>query len=194
VRAHVSYCPSNDLGIKVPNDAVDCPDCPEGEAKHASHPSRGVVAQEPGHAHVDLSGITNEASLEGFRYYMLCSDEFTNFNMVYLCKTKADVPLLISQLIVDFENITKRPILSFSSNNGSEFCNKTVELLLFKENIHHVTSAPYCPQQNGRIEREMQSVTNMARIMLLASRLPKKSWSEAIKTAVYLKNQLPNSN
>jgi len=62
-----------------------------------------------------------------------------------------------------------------------------------QEHIQHETSTAYTPQQNGMVEREIQSVTQMARTMLLGSGLPKFLWDEAIKTAVFIRNRLPNS-
>lgn len=60
------------------------------------------------------------------------------------------------------------------------------------EHVCHVTSAVYTPQQDGIIEREIQSVTQMARTMLLSSTLPATLWDEAIKTACFIRNRLPN--
>ena len=47
------------------------------------------------------------------------------------------------------------------------------------------------PQQNSVTERLNQTLVEMARSMLLDSKLPKKFWGEAISTAVYLKNRTP---
>lgn len=184
-----------DLGIKCPEDgSVQCEVCPAGKGKHSTHPSTGARATEPGYVHIDLSGIINKESLKGFRYYMLCKDEATDFDMVYFCKTKSEVPSLLAKLITDFEAIANKPIRTIYSDNGSEFKNSVTDLLFAKEKIQHLTSAPFCPQQNGRIEREIQSIQNMARTMLHASALPLTLWPEAVATAVYIKNRLPNSS
>lgn len=182
------------LQIKLPSDQeIDCEDCPGGKGKHASHPLKGQAASEPGHLHVDLSGVVNKASIKGCRYYMLCKDEFTDFVFLYTCKSKSEVPSLLAQLLIDFEALTNTPVRTIQTDNGSEFVNRVNELLFLKNNVKHLTSAPFCPQQNGRIEREMQTITNMARTLLNASKLPKELWPEALATAVYLKNRLPNS-
>lgn len=183
------------LGFRAPvNDTIECEFCPAGQAKRSSHPRKGVRAEEAGHIHVDLSGIINKVSLNGYQYYMLCKDEFTDFDLVYFCRSKTEVPSLLAKMVVDFESYSNTPVKSIKSDNGSEFVNKMTELLFAKEKVKHETSAPFCSQQNGRIEREMQSIQNMARTMLNASKLPEELWPEAVATAVYLKNRLPNSH
>lgn len=182
-----------DLEIKIPNDVVECEACPPGKGHRTTHPSIGARATEPGHLHVDLSGKINKQSLKGYNYYMLCKDELTGFVVTYFCKTKGEVPALLQKLLVDFESIAKTPVRSIQSDQGSEFVNQVTKLLFAKEHVSHRLSATYCPQQNGRIEREMQTITNMARTMLIASKLPIELWPEAVATAVYIKNRLPTN-
>lgn len=171
---------------------IECSDCPEGKGRRASHPSRNVEADKPGVVHVDLSGV-NKVALNDFAYYLLAKDMFTEFVMAYFCKTKAEVPQVLARLCIDFENLSGFQIRELHTDNGTEFINKVTRLLCLKEKITHVTSAPYCPQQNGRIEREMQTITQSARTMLRASTLPIELWKEAISCAVYIKNRLPTS-
>lgn len=183
------------LGIKQPADKkIDCPDCPGGRGHHSSHPPRSSTCEEPGHVHIDLSGIVNKESLKGYRYYMLCKDELSEFVIVYYCRLKSEVPKLLANLIVDLEAISGEPLRSITTDCGSEFVNEINKLLFLKNKIRHYTSAPFCPQQNGRIEREMQSINTMARTMLNASKLRKDLWSEAVATAVYIKNRLPTGS
>lgn len=183
------------LGIEQPrNENIDCSDFPGGSGRHPSHPPRGIAQQEPGHLHADLSGIVTKESLKGYRYYMVCKDELSEFTVVYHCKNKTEVPRLLASLIVDFEAISGAPVRSITTDCGSEFVNDINKLLLLKNKVTHHTSAPFCPQQNGRIEREMQSINTMARTILNGSKLPKDLWPEAVATSVYLKNRLPTSS
>lgn len=97
-------------------------------------------------------------------------------------------------ITIDPTDRNQSTIKSIHSDNGSEFKNSVTELLFAKEKVQHETSAPFCPQQNGRIEREIQSVQNMARTTLKASNLPVELWPEAVATPLYLKNRLPNAH
>lgn len=182
------------IGIDPPSrDTVDCEACLGGKARHSSHPPSDKANCAPGHIHADLSGVINKVSFKGYRHYLLCKDESTDFVFMYPCRAKSEVPNLIAKLLIDFETLSSSPVRTLHTDNGSEFVNRITELLFLKNNVRHITSAPFTPQQNGRIEREMQSITNMARTMLNSSRLPKELWPEAASTAVYLKNRLPNS-
>jgi len=181
-----------ELGIEaVGSSELRCPDYPAGKAKRAAHPATGSTVTGPGVVHVDLSGIVNKESLQGFRYYLLAKDVFTEFVFVYFCKAKSEVQTLLARLIIDFEQVSGATIRELHSDNGSEFVNQTVKLMLLKEKISQFTSAPFCPQQNGIIEREMQTITQTARVLLNSSGLVRELWDEAVATSVYLKNRLP---
>ena len=59
------------------------------------------------------------------------------------------------------------------------------------EGIRHKLIVPKTPQQNGIAERLNRTLVEAARSMLLDAKLPKRFWTEAISTAVYLKNRSP---
>lgn len=186
-----------DLGVKItgPTNEPDCSDCPAGKARHVSHPAISERAKAVGDkVHIDLGGPINQPSVSGSKYYMLCKDEYSTYMYIYLLEDKTQTCLSLAQLAAKFEIETGIKIKRIFSDNGSEFCNKRVEILFALERILHERSAPYTAQQNGQIEREMQSVVNMARTMLHASGLPDKLWDEALKTAIYIRNRLPNAN
>jgi transposase InsO family protein len=57
--------------------------------------------------------------------------------------------------------------------------------------IVHQTSAPYTPQQNGRAKRIFRTLLERARVILLASQLPKEFWAAAVQVAAVLHNYTP---
>lgn len=120
-------------------------------------------ADAPGAVHVDLSGQVYKESLQGYRYNILCKYEFTNVDFIYFFKDKSEIPPFLNQMIIDFERISGTPVSRVHSENGTEFTSQINKLLFAKEKVKHYLSAPYCPQQNGRIEREMQTIAQMAR-------------------------------
>jgi len=93
--------------------------------------------------------------------------------------------------MIDSERISGSQISEIHSDDGSEFRNQAVNLLRMKEKIMQETCAPGCPQQNGYIEREMQTIMQATCTILRASKHPLTLWKEAVGTAVYLKNRLP---
>ena len=59
------------------------------------------------------------------------------------------------------------------------------------EDIRHELTMPKMSQQNGVVKSLNQTLVliEMARSMLLDSKLPKKFWGKAILIAIYLKNR-----
>jgi hypothetical protein len=60
--------------------------------------------------------------------------------------------------------------------------------------IKHNTTTGYSPQQNGVVERQNQTVVEMARCLLKSMRVPARFWGEAVKTTVYLLNRAPTKS
>ena len=182
----------NDLGSK-PTEAEDfsCPDCPQSKARHASHSACGATEEKPEVISVDLSGVINKQSLQGHHYHLLGKDRASEFVFVYFCREKSEVPSLTAGLIGDHERLSGHQMVEIHSDNGSEFKNRTLALLLLKEKILHLKSASNCPRQNGHIERGMQTVNSAARVLLNSFSLPKELLKEAVCNGVFLKNRLP---
>lgn len=65
--------------------------------------------------------------------------------------------------------------------------------ILNEEGIEHQISTAYTPEQNGKAEREMRTMTEAARTMLIAKNLPKYLRAEAINTAAHVINRTGNS-
>ncbi|KAL0449315.1 UNVERIFIED_CONTAM: Copia protein [Sesamum latifolium] len=62
----------------------------------------------------------------------------------------------------------------------------------FSVGIIHETTAPYTPQQNGVSERKNRVLKEMVNSMLSYSGLSDGFWGEAMLTACYLLNRVPN--
>lgn len=69
------------------------------------------------------------------------------------------------------------------TDNCLEFINKDIRNVTDKQGIRHEKTISYTPQQNGRAEREMRTLVEMAKSMLQARNLPKRLWAEAINIA-----------
>lgn len=148
---------SNDLKVKSRSQDTDedCSDCPVGKAKHISHPSKDHRAMTLGdEVYVDLAGPISTNCASGSRYYLLCKDAWSTYTYLYLIQDKTQVSLALAKLLAQFEIETGSTIKRICSDQGSEFLNKKTEILFASERVLHQTSAAYCPQQNGMIERE----------------------------------------
>lgn len=72
----------------------------------------------------------------------------------------------------------------------SEFTSWIFQSLLSKNAIRHETCARYSPHQNGTAESNWR--TEMARCMLIESKLPKYLWTYAVQTAAMICNRCYN--
>ncbi|KAL0417138.1 UNVERIFIED_CONTAM: Retrovirus-related Pol polyprotein from transposon TNT 1-94 [Sesamum latifolium] len=81
-------------------------------------------------------------------------------------------------------------VLEFTS--GKNKLIKCCMFLDFSVGIIHETTAPYTPQQNGVSERKNRVLKEMVNSMLSYSGLSDGFWGEAMLTACYLLNRVPN--
>ena len=56
--------------------------------------------------------------------------------------------------------------------------------------IHEIT-APYTPRSNGVAERKNRTLMDMVNCMLLSSGAPKNLWGEALLSACFILNRVP---
>lgn len=90
------------------------------------------------------------------------------------------------------ENQLNMKIKILRSDNGTEYVNHDFDNFCKQEGILHQKTVPYSPQQNGISERANRTIVEKARCMLIDSGLSKGFWAEAVCTAVYIINRIPN--
>src|SRR5579859_791582 len=78
------------------------------------------------------------------------------------------------------------------TDGGTEF-QGNMRTYLNARGIQHEQTTRYSPESNGVAERYNRTILEMARPMLSALNLPLQLWSEAISTAVFIRNCLPHS-
>ena len=77
------------------------------------------------------------------------------------------------------------------TDNGGEFTSSEFEAYLKTEGVRHELIILKTPEQNGTAERMNRTLVEAARSMLSGSHLPPKFWTEALSTAVYVRNRSP---
>src|SRR5207247_11247826 len=116
--------------------------------------------------HCDLAGKFRTRSLNGASYFLLIKDECTGFRGVYFLKTKEEAPDRLMEFIPMMERQTGNYVKMLVSDNGTEFTNIRLARFLSEKGILHKKSAPYCPESNGRIEREIRTIKESAKTMM----------------------------
>ena len=98
-------------------------------------------------------------------------------------KSKDEVTAKLQRFIID----VGRPG-TLVSDGALEFKSKQFSDLCTSNGIKQEFSAPYTPEENGKIERAWGTVTGMTRCMMASAGVPKQFWPFALSTAIYLKN------
>ena len=140
--------------------------------------------------HTDVCGPVNVKSPRGSRYFLLLKDECTSFRKVHFLRHKSEV----FGKYKDFENFvltqTGNKIKVLRSDNGREYTSEEFRKHMTDRGIIQEFSSPYIHEQNGRAEREIRTIVESARTMLISSGVDLELWPEAINSACYVLNRV----
>ena len=150
---------------------------------------------EPVHAdHVPLDGI----SFGGSKYVLIIVDDYTRYAWVYFSQSKdaaTVTPLIqafIALILTQFGIIIQR----WRTDGGTgEFVNSLIASVYRAYGMIHQPSTPHVKQQNGVIERRVQTLKNMERSMRAGAGVldDYRFQAESLATAVLLTNIQPSS-
>lgn len=143
--------------------------------------------------HTDVCGPMQQQSIGGSKYFLLFKDDYSHYRKVYFIKEKSEVCRFLQIFLKEVEAETGFRVKVLRSDNGLEYINKNVELLLNTQSVIHQKTVPYTPEQNGSAEREMRTIVEAARSMIHAKNLSYKFWAEAVSTAVHVLNKTGTS-
>ena len=132
-----------------------------------------------------VGGPIEPADLNGNRYAVSFTDDFSGAVFVYFTKNKGDAAFATEEFIAASSPHGKIK----RSNNGLEFKSNDFQSLLHRNNIKHDTSAPYSPHQNETAERNWRTQFEMAMCMIVVSGLPKAQWTYAVMTSAVGRNK-----
>ncbi|KRX33511.1 Retrovirus-related Pol polyprotein from transposon TNT 1-94 [Trichinella murrelli] len=107
-------------------------------------------------------------------------------------KTKDEVLRCLKIALHEIKQETGRDVQRIRTDGGHEFANREFDNLLTEKKIVHEKSPHYTPKCNGRAERENRTLVEKARSMLHARNLPRCLWADAVHTAAFLLNRIPN--
>lgn len=180
----------HEIIIEGDGEEETCVACLKGKQHKFPYPLSLHRAEKPGEIlHMDIGGPVEEVSLGGAKFFLLIKDDFTKYRKVYFLKNKSQSLECLRQYLKEIQVNPGHVVKYIRSDNAKEFCSKDMENLMKSYGIQHQTSVVYTPEQNGCVEREMRTVVESARTMLLESGLNKNLWAEAINTAVFVINR-----
>nr|GEV79003.1 hypothetical protein [Tanacetum cinerariifolium] len=169
-----------------------CSVCTLGKSKKSSHqPKAKVTNQEKLYLlHMDLYGLMRVVSINGKRYILVIVDDYSRFTCVRFLRSKDEAPKAIIKCIKNIQVHLNAIVCNVQTDNGTEFVNQTLGEFYKNIRISYQTSVARTPQQNGVVERQNQSLVEVARTMIIFSKAQLFLWAEAINTACYNQNVL----
>jgi hypothetical protein len=184
-------------GLKVTGDSreIECTDSATGRLVRLACKEATIEKGKPGqHLSVDLCGPMQTESLGGAKYFLVVKDRVTCYRKAYFLKTKEaeKVVQLIENHIRMISKKTGNKVKTLRTDNAMEFVNQEMTAKLSRMRIKHEGTASCTPEENKSIEREKETIIEMARKMIHATSFPPSLWAEMVLTAVYLHNIIPN--
>lgn len=140
--------------------------------------------------HSDVCGPMFTESIGRAKYFVTFIDKASRWVTVYPIRAKSDVFQRFKEFHITAERQTDRKLKVFQSDNGGEYSGNDFLSYLKEHGIVSRRACAYTPQQNGVAERMNRTLLNMVRMMLHQSKLPKSFWTNALVTAVYIRNRL----
>ena len=139
--------------------------------------------------HSDLCGPITPTAMSGFKYAMNYVDDYTSATFVYFLKKKSDAVFALRKFLAD--SAPYGTVKRLRTDNGGEYvAGKFEEMLTDPNRIKHEFSCPDSPHQNGTAERNWRTIFEMARGMIIESKLPKYLWAYAVMAAVHIRNRV----
>ncbi|CAI7893038.1 unnamed protein product [Closterium sp. NIES-54] len=171
-----------------------CVSCVGGKLARHTFPDQGSDIDDVlAVVHIDLCGPFRVAAKDGRLYFLLLKDRKTRFVWVRPVAKKSDVLLEFQKWLVLVERQTKKSVLQLRSDRGGEFLGKKFTDFVDGQGIIHDLNCPYTQQQNGMAEREMRTVVESVRTMLLHMGVQHHWWHLALWQAVWVRNCLERS-
>ncbi|RUS73520.1 hypothetical protein EGW08_018705 [Elysia chlorotica] len=181
------------LNISDPDRSIkfDCEVCTLGKMPQNINRTPDAKAESKFDlVHIDLAGPIDPVSKDGYRYALVCVDDFSGLTNIYFLKNKSDSPDAFRKYLADITPYGT--VKCVRSDQGGEFTSKEFRSVLLHNKIKHEMSAPFSPHQNGTAERAWRTTFDMARCLILQSGVPKTLWHYAVSAASFTRNRCYN--
>ena len=139
--------------------------------------------------HSDICEMNGQLTLSGKRYFITFIDNYSGYCYVYLLHSKDEALEKFKIYKNEVELHCKKFLKYLRSDRGGEYYSPSYSE---STRIVHEVTAPYIPQQNGVAERKNKVLIEMIDAMLSNWGLGPGFWGEALLTACYILNRVPN--
>ena len=157
------------------------------KAKFTQEPNPGT---RPGqYLHVDLHGKVRDPTPNGCIYFAVVIDDFSGRVFTFLLRKKSEFTSRFAELLLQIQGDTGDVTSRVKSDGDGIFRSEVFKALLRKNGIEHCRSPPYSSHCNGKAERCIGILKDMARAQLIQSGLPRRYWGEAVVYASQILNR-----
>ena len=174
-----------------------CDACAEGKQRMSAFLSEEVARPADEHElnatwSCDVFGPFEPGGVQGEKYALVLVESYSRLVVVYAYHAKDEARTVLSKHVSWSERQSGKKMKVLCSDGAGEFVSHNLREELERLGIEKRESPPYTPQQNGKAERKGGVVGDMARTMLLASKMSKTFWVQAWQTAAFVLNRLPS--
>ncbi|KAF5357520.1 hypothetical protein D9757_013060 [Collybiopsis confluens] len=171
-----------------------CPPCIKGKQPHPSHGQTVERPTEPLQlVFMDTCGPMLVKTPKGELHFHLIGDSATAILSVSNIRKRPQAFNHLERTLNLWENKLGVKTQALRMDGAKEFHSEKIEEFLRKRGIQDASTAPYAHWQNGRAERWIRLVEDMAMVLLQASGLPLSFWGDAVHTAVFIIMRLPTT-
>jgi transposase InsO family protein len=175
-----------------------CKHCQQGKQTKTRVKSKEYSTPRPLEiVHTDLVGITTTKGLKCEKYFMLLVDDYTRMTTVCFLRIKSEAFENFKVYKEMDENEMDSKIKCLRYDNGGEFTSKEFMDYYNKYGIKRQFFVARTPKHNGVIERknmtlhEMDMIVHeMARTMIIDSKLKDIFLTHAVHTTVHIQNKV----
>ncbi|CAI7899656.1 unnamed protein product [Closterium sp. NIES-54] len=175
--------------------APPCLPCVKGRQRAAPHSSSFLPPTAPLQAlHMDVLDPARVSRQGRGRYFLLVVDDYTRYTMVFLLRSKGEVPDdLIRAVRFQLRERFRQdlPVLCLHSDRGGEFSSDLLRDFSHGEGILKSFTLPASPHKNGIAEHRIGLVMEVTRTSMIHAVAPHFLWPFAVRYAAHQLNLWP---
>ncbi|KAI3513963.1 hypothetical protein L1887_12232 [Cichorium endivia] len=180
--------------LEVRKDVV-CAGCQYGKAHQQPFERSGYTSKAPLElVHSDVFGPVKKPSVKGMKYMVTFIDDYSRYVWVYFMVEKSEVFAKFKEFKAEAERETQNRLCCLRSDNGGEYLATEFGEFLKAHKIKRQLTCPNTPQQNGVSERKNRHLGEICRSIIHDKNVPGHFWAEAMKTAAYVINRIPQQS
>jgi len=191
---------SLNLQLEPKEEGHVCKHCATSKAQRKKIKKKNVsnLATYTGHRlMIDISSV-NVESYGGNKYWLLVIDEFTNHAWSFFIRDRSDTAEVMMRFIRIQRKRGNMTVKIIRCDNSGENQSFEEEALNSTDlNLKFEYTAPYTPEQNGKVERKYQTLYGKTRAMLNTALLPisvrNRCWAQCAALATILDNLTASS-